>query len=160
MSDPFAPASCVLGGPCPSQDCWTGCKRRTDRLRDYVERMARDTTPGVETDEGGRLSYSTATPAADSPTAGTETWGCRCWPYTTQQPPRVPVELVGRTVVASRPIADTDEIAQRVLVEHQRRDIKGCSCDTWGSDHGHLGQSHGQHVLDQLRAAGVELVRR
>lgn len=26
------PAPCILGGECPSQDCWTGCRRRIERL--------------------------------------------------------------------------------------------------------------------------------
>jgi hypothetical protein len=54
-----------------------------------------------------------------------------------------------------------DEIEQRaelVLIAHQRRDIRGCTCGTWGSDHGHLGQSHPGHVLERLRAAGLHLV--
>jgi hypothetical protein len=76
------------------------------------------------------------------------------------------VEILARAL-AARPSADTEtlpegveEIAQQVLATHQRRDIKSCSCGTWGSDHGHMGQSHGLHVLDQLRAVGLELVRR
>lgn len=53
-----------------------------------------------------------------------------------------------------------EQIVQRVLIEHQRRDIKGCGCGRWGSDHGNLGESHGAHVLAELRAAGLEVVRR
>jgi hypothetical protein len=55
---------------------------------------------------------------------------------------------------------DTERRVELVLVNHQRRDIKGCSCGRWGSDHGHLGQSHAGHLLAELRAAGLDVVAR
>lgn len=54
--------------------------------------------------------------------------------------------------------AEVEIIAAAVLIQHQRRDIKGCSCGRWGSDHGHIGRSHPDHVIEQLRAAGIRLV--
>lgn len=47
-----------------------------------------------------------------------------------------------------------------VLIHHQRFDIGGCACGEFGSDHGHLGQSHAAHVADtamsRLWPAAVE----
>ena len=48
--------------------------------------------------------------------------------------------------------------AHDVLLAHQRRDIKGCTCGQWGSDHGHAGQSHIAHVIVELRRAGLLLI--
>lgn len=55
-------------------------------------------------------------------------------------------------------ITDPEARAQLILVEHQRRDIKGCTCGQWGSDHGHMGRSHTGHVIEQLHAAGLRIV--
>lgn len=54
--------------------------------------------------------------------------------------------------------ASTRALAETVLVTHQRRDIRGCTCGKWGSDHGHMGQSHPGHVIDELERAGIRLV--
>jgi hypothetical protein len=48
--------------------------------------------------------------------------------------------------------------AEDVLIQHQRRDIKGCTCGEWGSDHGHIGQSHTAHIIAELRKAGLVIV--
>jgi hypothetical protein len=45
-----------------------------------------------------------------------------------------------------------------VLLHHQRRDIKGCTCGEWGSDHGHMGQSHTAHVVAELRKVGLVII--
>lgn len=57
------------------------------------------------------------------------------------------------------PNRDAEPVAEGVLIAHLRRDIKGCSCGTWGSDHGNLGQSHAGHLLAELCRAGLTLVR-
>lgn len=57
---------------------------------------------------------------------------------------------------------DPRQVLIDVLLRHQKRDIKSCDCGTWGSDHGHLGQSHAKHVADRalaaLAAAGLTVV--
>lgn len=47
---------------------------------------------------------------------------------------------------------------QEVLIAHQRMDVGSCRCG-WGSEPQHLGRSHSQHVLDELRVAGYSIVR-
>jgi hypothetical protein len=46
-------------------------------------------------------------------------------------------------------LADRDE-AERILIAHQRRDIRGCLCG-WGE----LGRSHPAHQVEVLAAAGL-----
>jgi hypothetical protein len=59
----------------------------------------------------------------------------------------------------TRPMARTpEERAHDVLLAHQRRDIKGCTCGRWGSEHGQMGRSHTWHVLAELRAAGLRII--
>lgn len=77
-------------------------------------------------------------------------------------PTPLPYELpiTTRTEVRLPGGQPVEQTVEWVLAYHQRRDIKNCSCGQWGSDHGHLGQSHALHVLAELRAAGLEVVRR
>lgn len=44
----------------------------------------------------------------------------------------------------------TDEIAEAILVAHQRYDIRGCLCG-WAE----LGKSHPRHQVAMLRKAGL-----
>lgn len=44
----------------------------------------------------------------------------------------------------------TDEIAEAILVAHQRHDIRGCLCG-WSE----LGKSHPRHQVAMLREAGL-----
>jgi hypothetical protein len=57
-------------------------------------------------------------------------------------------------------VTELEQRFQQVLAAHRKADIKGCSCGRWGSDHGHLGQSHAGHLLAELRAAGLDVVSR
>jgi hypothetical protein len=47
-----------------------------------------------------------------------------------------------------------DELAARILLEHHRESIKGCSCG-WGQAPSELGKRHSVHVVSKLREAGV-----
>lgn len=47
-----------------------------------------------------------------------------------------------------------EELAEAILVAHQRRDIRGCLCG-WSE----LGKSHARHQVAMLREAGVLMVR-
>jgi hypothetical protein len=48
---------------------------------------------------------------------------------------------------------------QDVLLAHQRTASGGCSCEDTGRKPELLGQSHTQHQVDELRAAGFAIVR-
>ena len=124
--------------------------------------------PPAEAQQNDARAVGDVTPTAH------ELSTARSWAWTTSKPPASVQELTALIAtalahererlayLAARPSADTEveETAQRVLIAHQRRDIKGCLCGTWGSDHGHLGQSHAGHLLAELRAAGLDLVAR
>lgn len=60
-------------------------------------------------------------------------------------------------LIGLSPLTGPEAAAHQVLIHHQRRDIKGCSCGQWGSDHGHMGQSHGVHLIEELSRAGLTL---
>lgn len=53
-----------------------------------------------------------------------------------------------------------EQRTQAVLIAHQRRDITGCLCGKWGSNHGHMGQSHAGHLIAELERAGLTIVER
>ncbi len=50
--------------------------------------------------------------------------------------------------MALRP--ETHQALVEVIDAHHRKDIKGCMCGKWGSDHGDLGKSHSVHVVEMI----------
>jgi len=47
---------------------------------------------------------------------------------------------------------DAEQMAEEVLIAHQRKDISGCICG-WSE----LGRSHPRHQVEMIKEAGIEL---
>jgi hypothetical protein len=52
--------------------------------------------------------------------------------------------------MAVSPDTDVDDAATAILIDHQRRDIRGCLCG-WSE----LGRLHAGHQVAKLREAGL-----